>query len=398
MPRNKYRDTDNSIQPQTPYNPSPQGKLVLPNPDNKRSQRQPYQYPPRQPAPPPPPPYVRLGADIRPKRRRKLGFFRLGCITMLVLIAIVTIVGLITVPRVLAFGSAISATNQPPLSMSGDMSTNNRVNLLVMGYGGGQHDGSYLMDSLLVISQLPQSHHTSLVSVPRDLWVQNDPATPASKINALYTIASNNNEKPVEGGKAMTDEVSQVTGLDTKYWMTIDFTGFRALINSIGGIDVYVPDSFSANYPANDDPNVDASWKTVTFTKGNQHMDGETAIEYARARYVTDNLAEGTDFARSARQQIIMKAVMSKIKQISTWPKLFDALNALQDTIRTNMSFADLAQFALDMDLNSPKTAHIGLSVTNVLANGTSDDGQSILVPLNDWADVASYVQQHLYN
>jgi LCP family protein required for cell wall assembly len=313
---------------------------------------------------------------------------------------IVTILGFITVPRVLAFGSAISATNLPPLSTSGDMSTNNRVNLLVMGYGGGQHEGSHLMDSLVVISLLPQSHHTSLVSIPRDLWVQNayNPATPYSKINALYESASNNNEKPAEGGKAMTDKVSQVTGLDTKYWMTIDFTGFRALINSIGGIDVYVPDSFSANYPANDDPNVDASWKTVTFTKGNQHMDGETAIEYARARYVIDNQAEGTDFARSARQQIIIKAVMSKMKQISTWPKLFDALNALQDTIRTNLSFADLAQFALDMDLNSPKTAHIGLSLANVLTNGTSDDGQSILVPLNDWADVANYVQQHLYN
>jgi polyisoprenyl-teichoic acid--peptidoglycan teichoic acid transferase len=337
---------------------------------------------------------------MRPKRRRKRGFLRIGCITILVLMVIVTILGFIIVPRVLAFGSAISATKQAPLSTSGDMSTNNRVNLLVMGYGGGQHDGAYLMDSLVVISLLPQSHHTSLVSVPRDLWVKNpyNPATPYSKINALYESASNNNQNPVDGGKAMTDKVSQVTSLDTKYWMTIDFTGFRALINSIGGVDVYVPDSFSANYPANDDPNIDAGWKTVTFTKGNQHMDGETAIEYARARYVTDNLAEGTDFARSARQQIIIKAVLNQVKQITTWPKLFDALNALQDTIRTNMSFADLTQFSLDMDLNSPQTARIGLSLDNVLANDISNDGQSILVPKHSWGAVGDYVQKHLYN
>lgn len=320
---------------------------------------------------------------------------------MLVLLAIVIIFGAITVPRVLAFGSKISATNKPPLSMSGDMSSNNRVNLLVMGYGGGDHDGAYLMDSLLVISLLPQSHHTSLVSVPRDLWVQNayNPDTPYSKINALYENASNNNQNPVDGGKAMTDKVSKVTGLDVKYWMTIDFTGFRELINSIGGIDVYVPDSFSANYPANDDPAVDASWKVVQFKTGNQHMDGETAIEYARARYVIDNPAEASDFARSARQQIIIKAVMSQVKQISTWPKLFDALNALEDTIRTNMSFADLAQFSLAMDINNEHTAHVGLSVANVMTFDTSDDGQSILVPQNnDWDAVANYVKQNLYN
>jgi LCP family protein required for cell wall assembly len=315
--------------------------------------------------------------------------------TMLVLLAIVIVLGVITVPRVLAFGSAIST--QPPLSMSGDMSSNNRVNLLVMGYGGGTHDGAYLMDSLVTISLRPQDHHTSLVSVPRDLWVQN-PYTTESKINAIYTVASNNNQDSSAGGKAMTDTVSSIVGMDVKYWMTIDFTGFRALINSIGGVDVNVPNSFSADYPNNDDPTKDASWKTVTFEKGNQHMDGETAIEYARARYVTDNLAEGTDFARSARQQIIMKAVMSKMQQISTLPKLFDALNALQDTIRTNMSLADLALFAHDMDLNNERTARVGLSTQNVLAFGTSNDGQSILVPQNDWADVANFVQNKLYN
>jgi LCP family protein required for cell wall assembly len=318
---------------------------------------------------------------------------------MLVLLAIVIIFGAITIPRVLAFGSTIST--QPPLSLSGDMGTNNRTNLLIMGYGGGTHDGSYLTDSLLVVSLLPQSRHTSLVSIPRDLWVQN-PYTTQSKINAIYTVASNGNQNPPDGGKAMTDTVSTITGLSVKYWMTIDFTGFRKLIDSIGGVDVNVPDSFSADYPANDDPKIDASYKVVQFTKGNQHMDGETAIEYARARKTIDNPAEGTDFARSARQQIIIKAAMSKIRQLSTWPKIFDALNALQDTIRTNLSLLDLVQFTLDMDLESSQTARIGLSYDNVLTDGTSSDGQSIVIPKdgdwNDWTTVASFVQKNLYN
>jgi polyisoprenyl-teichoic acid--peptidoglycan teichoic acid transferase len=414
MPHN-YIDPDNSRQSHTPYGASPdQSKLVLGSFQNQ---------PPQQPGQRPyagqgaymPPnqagaagqygaPYNPNAPTKAPRKRRRNPILRIGCITMLVILVIVIIFGLITVPRVLAFGSHIS--KQAPLSMSGDMSTNNRTNLLVLGYGGGGHDGAYLTDSMLVISLLPQSHHTSLVSVPRDLWVQNSCTQTQTKINAIYTCASNNNQDPEAGGQAVTNEAGSIIGMNVKYWMTIDFTGFRELIDSIGGIDVYVPDSFSSNYPVNDDPNVDASWKVVTFNKGNQHMDGETAIEYARAREpILDptqgivNPAEGTDFARSARQQIIIKATLSEMKQITTWPKLFNALDALQNTIHTNLSLADLAQFSLDTDLNSSQTAHIGLSTDNVLVNATSDDGQDILEPQNnDWGTTASYVQQHLYN
>ena len=267
-----------------------------------------------------------------------------------------------------------------------------------MGYGGSGHDGAYLTDSMVVMSLMPQSHHTTLIAVPRDLWVQN-PANSGNytKINAVYPVASQNNADPVAGGAAAAQKVSLVTGLDIKYWMTINFAGFRDFINAIGGVDVNVPDSFKANYPANDDPSINASWKIVQFTKGLHHMDGETAIEYSRARYVIDNPAEGTDFARSARQQLIMKAALAKLKDWHTWPSFFNALDALKHTIYTNMSLADLAMFALKMDLNN---AHrIGLSFSNVLMDSKSSDGQDILLPQNDnWNLIKTYISQQLYN
>jgi LCP family protein required for cell wall assembly len=267
-----------------------------------------------------------------------------------------------------------------------------------MGYGGGSHDGAYLTDSMVVMSLLPQSHHTTLVSVPRDLWVQIPPGSGQyHKINAAYEYGSNNNAKPADGGDAAAAKVSLVTGLDVKYWLTINFQGFREFIDAIGGIDVYVPDSFTAKYPANDDPNVNPNWIKVHFSKGMQHMNGETAIRFARARYVLDNPAEGSDFARSARQQIMIKAALSKVKQISTWPSLYNALSALQHAIYTNMSLADLMQFALKMDLNN---AHrVGLSNQNVLADGTASDGEYILKPASgNWQTIIDYVKQQLYN
>lgn len=357
-------------------------------------------YPNAQPQPP-----LHVGGSLpsmgrktklaRPPRRRR------GClVSVVVVLLLLVILGAIAIPtaqKVLAFGSAIS-TQSPLTSQTGYMGTSNRVNILMLGYGGSGHDGAYLTDSMVVMSLMPQSHHTTLISVPRDLWIQYPPNSGNyHKINAIYPIASNFNADPVAGGNAIAQKVSLVTGLDIQYWITINFTGFRDFINAIGGVDVNVPDSFKANYPKNDDPAIDASWKTVHFTKGLQHMDGETAIEYARARYVIDNPAEGTDFARSARQQLIMKAALSKIKDWHTWPSFFSALDALKHTIYSNLSLADLAQFALKMDLNN---AHrVGLSYTNVLAGGTASDGESILLPKNgDWNAIKGYVGQQLYN
>src|SRR5579859_51995 len=138
---------------------------------------------------------------------------------------------------------------------------------------------------MTVMSLLPQSHHTTLVSIPRDLWVQIPPNSGQyNKLNYAYVYGSNNGANPVGGGNMAAEKISTVTGLDVKYWVTINFAGFRDFINAIGGVDVYVPDSFNACYPKNDDANIDPSWIKVQFNKGTQHMDGATAIQYARAR------------------------------------------------------------------------------------------------------------------
>jgi cell envelope-related function transcriptional attenuator common domain len=402
-------------QPQPPYQqqrPQPPSPYQQQAASNRQGQVNNQMYtPPMQQPPQPQGPYTprtsesqqklgNMGAKGNGKRPNKRQRRRIGCLATLVIVAILVIFAFSTISRVLSFGSAIS-TQAPLSTQSGYMSTSNRTNLLVLGYGGSGHDGSYLTDSILIVSMIPSTQHTSLVSVPRDLWVQN-PSNSGNytKINAVYSTASNNNQNRAQGADAMAQKVSQITGLDVKNWMMIDFTGFRDLINSIGGVDIYVQNAFTANYPANDDPNVNAAWKTVSFKVGQQHMDGETAIEYARAREVTGgDMAEGTDFARSIRQQIIVKAAISKIKSISSWPHLYSAMDALQKTIYTNMSLADLGLFSMKMNLNDPHTPKIGLSTDNVMAISTSADGQSIVIPQNDdFSIIAPYVKSKLYN
>jgi LCP family protein required for cell wall assembly len=198
----------------------------------------------------------------------------------------------------------------------------------------------------------------------------------------------------VAAGDLAARKITDVTGLPVKYWMTLDFSGFKQLVDALGGVDINVQNPFTARYPKNDDPNIDASYITIHFNDGLQHMDGERAIEYARAREVIDNPIEGTDFARSSRHQILIKAIVSKMTQVSSWPKLFGVLDALKSSIYTNLSARDLYGFVRKIDFATPK--RIGLTNGNVLQDGTSDDGQFILVPRTNFQDVQQYIQQQL--
>ena len=302
--------------------------------------------------------------------------------------------------RMLAFGSAISP--QAPLStQTGYMSGAGRVNILVMGYGGAGWSGPYLTDSMMVISFVPGDSATTLISVPRDLWVQ-VPANSGnySKLNYAFEQAYYNGYDAgtpgaakippgqLAGGMQATAKVSEITGLDIPYFMTIDFQGFRELIDALGGIDVNVPRTIVLNYPPGN------GWPKQ-FTKGTQHMNGVQALQYARARYVLSPASEGTDFARAARQQLIVRAVVDRMRSPSAWPGLSKAQTALQKTIYTNLSLADLT--ALTLKLNLSHAAHVGITTDNVLVNAVSSDGQDILLPENgDWNAIKTYVSSHL--
>ena len=339
------------------------------------------------------PSYYPAGAPTPPRRHILRNI-------LLVALAVILVLGALLVHRLYDFGTAISP--QGPLSsQTSYIASSSRINVLVLGYGGGSHPGANLTDSMMVMSLAPGDHATSLISVPRDLWVQVPPDSGQyEKINAAYEDGVDNGfdgtpTGRIAGGNEAANKVSDVLGIPVQYWLTIDFTGFRDLVDALGGVDINVPTAFTAQYPVNDDPSINAGWKTISFTTGQQHMDGERAIEYARARYVTAPASEGTDFARSARQQLLIHAILARARSITAWPGLTGALDALQRSIYTNLSLADL--FLFMQKLNFTNAAHIGLSDQNVLVDATSADGQAILLPQNgNWNSIRQYVAANL--
>src|SRR5262245_20158560 len=144
----------------------------------------------------------------------------------------------------------------------------------------------------MVMSLVPDADATTLISVPRDLWVQVPPDSGQyAKINTAYVdgLSHGYSGEPASrtaAGDAAARTVSDTLVLRVPFWLTIDCSGFRRLVDALGGVDITVPTAFTARYPANDDPTIDPSWKIVRFAAGPQHMSGEHAIEYARARYV----------------------------------------------------------------------------------------------------------------
>lgn len=199
-------------------------------------------------------------------------------------------------------------------------SENGRVNILILGIGGKGHAGADLTDTMIFASLSLTNRSVTLVSIPRDIWIPEI----RTKINSAYHYG---NIQPGRGGglNFAKQVVSKVAGQPVNYALAIDFSGFQDIIDTIGGIDVAVDRSFTdVNYPIagreNDlcagDPQFRCRYQTIHFDKGTTHLDGVTALEFARSRE-GDN-GENTDFARSARQQKIISAVSAKVLSIGT--------------------------------------------------------------------------------
>jgi LCP family protein required for cell wall assembly len=301
--------------------------------------------------------------------------------------------------------AADGAAGGVPLSLGGS-----RFAVVLLGYGGPGHDGAYLTDSIVVVIVDPTAKTLTLLSVPRDSWVplEFDGRTPVdNKINTAYAFAKDGSlypdrlaryRGPQGAGTFAADTIARVTGVPIESYVGLDFQGFRQMIDAVGGIDVNVPDGFSARYPRNDDPSVDASWMTVTFTAGPQHFDGERAIEYARAREAIDNQAEGSDFARSRRQRVIMEAFKNRVLQPAGLVHLPQVLGIASQHVDTNYAIPSYPQLAqLVLGWKDVKIYQTALSNANYLQDGTGPDGTYVLVPTTpdrSWSQVRAFTRR----
>lgn len=249
--------------------------------------------------------------------------------------------------------------------------TDNRINILILGIGGGTHDGPNLTDTIILASLDPQNNKVNLISIPRDLWMP-ELNGEFKKINSAY---ADGESKGKGGGLVETEAVvGKVTGQEIDYGVRIDFAGFVKAVDIVGGLDVNVDNAFDDyTYPISgkeDDScgnspldiqqfiaTVSAEtdiqqkfacrYRHIHFDKGLNHMNGETALEFVRSRHAVLEV-EQSDFARSKRQEKVIKAFKDKIlsAQILINPiKIYSLYNVLKGSIDTDIKQGEFDDF-----------------------------------------------------
>lgn len=197
------------------------------------------------------------------------------------------------------------------------------LNLLVLGL---DKDGTR-SDVILLFNFEPGLSRLNILSIARDTKVREDGKN--GKINALYSRG---------GEKLVAGEVRSITGLPVHYYLTMDFKGFRKIIDTLGGVSFNVPIRMSY-----DDPTQDLH---IHLRKGMQLLDGEKAeqlVRYRKGNAKGQGYAEG-DIGRIKMQQEFLKALIKQkvsLRYISRADELF---GILQKYVKTNISFSDIAQ------------------------------------------------------
>ena len=251
-----------------------------------------------------------------------------------------------------------------------------RINILLMGMRGADDpSGGTLADTIMVASIEPKANKIALMSIPRDLYVTDPGRDSKSKINAVHALGEQKGKG--QGIADMEKIVSEVTGLTISYGMTIDFKGFKDLVDSLGGLQIHLDSNFSEplqflgatgrcdlttfTVPTGQYETKKIKSKTregivdhITYRKypicstktpsecgGNFKLDagditltGDQALCFSRSRDTS------SDFERAKRQQIILQKIEEKATSLGTlsdFNKVNGMLNALGNDVRTDL-------------------------------------------------------------
>jgi len=209
------------------------------------------------------------------------------------------------------------------------------TNVLAIGIDTRENDHSLLnTDTIMIGSYNHKTNEMVMFSIPRDTYVDYTNGTRKfNKINAVYGIAEGREKG--SGLEALKDVVEKYLGIEIQYYGMMDYMAFTETIDILDGITINVDNTFTDyQFPA--EIGSSKTYQTVHFDKGIQTMDGKTALKYARSRKSLDN-GEGSDFARSRRQQKVVNAIKDKLLSSDTWldpNKILELLATLGDNIK----------------------------------------------------------------
>jgi polyisoprenyl-teichoic acid--peptidoglycan teichoic acid transferase len=244
-------------------------------------------------------------------------------------------------------------------------------------------------DSMILLRLDPASGEVGMLSFPRDLYItipNYGDGEYLDRINMPYRLGELY-DYPGGGPALAKQAIRRNFGIQVDRYVTMDFNGFRRVIDEIGGIEIDVPEEL-VDY---DYPTEDFGTMTVRFEEGTQVMDGERALIYARTR------KSSSDFARAERQQQVILAVRDKVLSLDIIPSLTPARIAnlaatVNESVATDLSVDEV--FALVQAVQNVETRDINRAVidSSLIIEYRTYAGAEVLLPR--WNQVLPLVEE----
>ena len=199
---------------------------------------------------------------------------------------------------------------------------------------------SYRTDTLVIAIVRPHDGQVSLISIPRDLWV-NIPTVGMQRINTAYQSGEMSG---YAGGGAglLKDTILYNLGLQIDHTAMVDFDGFRRIVDTLGGVDVPIACDYTdwRLIDPSYDPENENNWALFTAGPGLIHMDGDYALWYARSR------KRSNDFDRGRRQQEVLRAIYGQALRTDTVSRIPQLYNDFSATIKTDLGLGTILQLS----------------------------------------------------
>ena len=203
-------------------------------------------------------------------------------------------------------------------------------NMLILGFDKRPKEKAFRSDTMILARVDPKTKEVWLISIPRDMRAE-IPGHGHSKINDAYFYGKE---------QLAIDTVEKLTGQKINYYMGVNFTGFRRIVNAMGGVWINVPVEIN-------DTEADPSRgnKYSHIDAGYQRLDGNHAITFVRARH---QFAD-QDFSRMKNQQLFFKAAADQIANKTSVAKIPRIIATAAPYISTNMSLSQMLRTAQAM-------------------------------------------------
>lgn len=277
--------------------------------------------------------------------------------------------------------------------LSSDSGDKNNINDFLKSFAVGKDPVNFLVlvgdkeeantDTMMLVNFNPITDKLSILSIPRDTKVD-VPGLKIPKINSLYVRKS--------GEKLVVNSVSDLLGVNIKYYVYFNIATFRKVIDLLGGVDYYVP--IDMDY---DDPTQNLH---IHLKKGRQHLDGKKAEQLLRFRHPNGNryseemrkYYDGSDIKRIGVQQNFIKEVIRQKANILFLPKLNEIVNVVYDNLETNITLNEIFKLLKNIsDFNIDNVSMFTLP-------GSAQQIGGIWYYIHDQSETNKIVKQHFFS